>query len=215
MDEKKKKEEMNVDEKKNVDEEVKDENVITEDDTITISSHEAQGEKQINVGFKKGGRKIRVKELEDEIESLKNDLLRNQADFENFKKRMHQERVIDRKYAAMDVIHDLLLPLDQLNKVVSIEVDDPILKNYLIGFKMINDQIFQVLEDNGVTQIKSLGEVFDPRVHHAVEKEHNSEIENHIITEEIQKGYLYKDRIIRPAMVKVNEWSENYGEENE
>ncbi|HPX71930.1 MAG TPA: nucleotide exchange factor GrpE [Acholeplasmataceae bacterium] len=202
MSEKKKPEEIINEEEK------KETTKISEDDTITISSHKEQGEKKINVEYKKGGRKVKIKELEDEIESLKNDLLRNQADFENFKKRMHQERITDRKYAAMDLIHDLLIPLDQLRKVVNMDVEDPMLKNYLIGFKMINDQIYDQLEANGLKEIKALGETFDPKVHHAVEKDSNSEIENNIITEEIQKGYMYKDRILRPAMVKVNEWSE-------
>lgn len=121
---------------------------------------------------------------------------------------MNQERITDRKYAAMDLIHDLLIPLDQLRKVVSMEVDDPMLKNYLIGFKMINDQIYDQLEAYGLKEIKAVGETFDPKVHHAVEKDNNSDVENNIITEEIQKGYMYKDRILRPAMVKVNEWSE-------
>jgi len=202
MNEKKKPEEIINEEEK------KETTKISEDDTITISSHKEQGEKKINVEYKKGGRKVKIKELEDEIESLKNDLLRNQADFENFKKRMNQERITDRKYAAMDLIHDLLIPLDQLRKVVNMDVEDPMLKNYLIGFKMINDQIYDQLEANGLKEIKALGETFDPKVHHAVEKDNNSEIENNIITEEIQKGYMYKDRILRPAMVKVNEWSE-------
>jgi molecular chaperone GrpE len=202
MSEKKKPEEIINEEEK------KETTKISEDDTITISSHKEQGEKKINVEYKKGGRKVKIKELEDEIESLKNDLLRNQADFENFKKRMHQERITDRKYAAMDLIHDLLIPLDQLRKVVNMDIENPMLKNYLIGFKMINDQIYDQLEANGLKEIKALGETFDPKVHHAVEKDSNSEIENNIITEEIQKGYMYKDRILRPAMVKVNEWSE-------
>ncbi len=202
MSEKKKPEEIINEEEK------KETTKISEDDTITISSHKEQGEKKINVEYKKGGRKVKIKELEDEIEYLKNYLLRNQADFENFKKRMHQERITDRKYAAMDLIHDLLIPLDQLRKVVNMDIEDPMLKNYLIGFKMINDQIYDQLEANGLKEIKALGETFDPKVHHAVEKDSNSEIENNIITEEIQKGYMYKDRILRPAMVKVNEWSE-------
>lgn len=202
MSEKKKQEEIIIEEEK------KDDTTISEDDTIKITHHKEQGEKKINVEYKKGGRKVKIKELEDEIAALKNDLLRNQADFENFKKRMNQERITDRKYAAMDLIHDLLIPLDQLRKVVSMEVDDPMLKNYLIGFKMINDQIYDQLEANGLKEIKALGETFDPKVHHAVEKDNNSDVENNIITEEIQKGYMYKDRILRPAMVKVNEWSE-------
>ena len=187
---------------------VEDEKILTEDDTVTISTKEVNGERNVNVDYKKGGKRKKLSELEEEIKELKHELLRNQADFENFKKRINQERIQDRKYAGIDIIHDLLIPLDQLNKVVNIEVDDPNLKNYLIGFKMINDQIFSHLEENGVVEIKAVGEQFDPNVHYAVEKDNNKDVKNGIITEEIQKGYMYKDRLIRPAMVKVNEWSE-------
>ena len=181
----------------------KKEKNITEEQTSS-----ANGKANETVSKKSAPKRKKVADLELEILELKHDLLRNQADFENFKKRINQERIQDRKYAGMDIIHDLLIPLDQLNKVVSMEVEDQVLKNYLLGFKMINDQIYQTLEDNGVTPIKSLGEKFDPKVHYAVEKDNNKELENGIITEEIQKGYMYKDKIIRPAMVKVNEWSD-------
>ena len=105
------------------------------------------------------------------------------------------------------------MPLDQLKKVVNVEVDDDKLKNYLIGFKMISNQIYQVLEDDGLKEIKALNEKFDPNYHYAVEKENNKEIEDGIITEVINIGYTYKERILRPAMVKVNEWSEENNEQ--
>ncbi len=183
--------------------ELKKDKDLKEEKTSSANGKTDQSEKK-----KSAPRRKKVADLEAEVQELKHDLLRNQADFENFKKRINQERIQDRKYAGMDIIHDLLIPIDQLNKVVSMEVSDEVLKNYLLGFKMINDQIYQTLEDNGVTPIKSIGEKFDPKVHYAVEKDSNKELENGIITEEIQKGYMYKDRIIRPAMVKVNEWSD-------
>lgn len=185
------------------DKKIKDEEIIEE-----VNSSNANGKTEEKTSKKAASKKKKAAELEIEVEVLKHELLRNQADFENYKKRINQERIIDRKYAGMDIIHDLLIPLDQLNKVVNMEIDEPVLKNYLLGFKMINDQIYQTLADNGVTEIKSIGQKFDPKVHYAMEKESNKDMENGIITEEIQKGYMYKDRIIRPAMVKVNEWSE-------
>ncbi len=185
-----------------------EEDQITDDDTVVISTKEVNGKSSPNVEVKKGGKRKKMAELEEEIKELKESLLRNQADFENYKKRINQEKIQDRKYAGIDIIHDLLVPLDQLNKVVNVKTDDPKLNNYLIGFKMINDQLYNVLADNGVTPIEAIDQQFDPKVHYAVEKESNKEKENGIILEEIQKGYMYKDRIIRPAMVKVNEWSE-------
>ena len=98
-----------------------------------------------------------------------------------------------------------------MNIVVNGNVENPELKNYLIGFKMINDQIFDILEEEGLKLIKTDGEKFDPMYHYAVEKEEDKEKENGIILKTTQTGYLFKDRVIRPAMVTVNEWSEENG----
>jgi molecular chaperone GrpE len=97
-------------------------------------------------------------------------LLRNAAELENFKKRMTQERINDRKYASKNLIHDILNPLDQLNKIVHLPTDNELLKNFLIGFKMINDQIYQLLEADGLKEIDALEKPFDPKLHYAVEK---------------------------------------------
>jgi len=156
--------------------------------------------------------KEQIERLAAENYSLREKYLSSEADLENYKKRMNKERIEDRKYAAMDLIHDLLLPLEQLKKVVNMNVDDDKLKNFLVGFKMINNQIYETLEAQGLKEIDALGKQFDPNYHYAVEKESNKELDNGIITEVTQTGYMYKERILRPSMVKVNEWSE---EENE
>lgn len=153
--------------------------------------------------------------LETEVKVLKEEYLKSKAELENYKKRINEERIQDRKYASTYLINDLLLPLDQLKKVVESDVEDAMLKNYLIGFKMINDQIYQVLEEDGLKEIKALGEMFDPNIHYAVEKENDKEKENGVILEVINVGYMYKERVLRPAMVKVNEWSEDNEQDNE
>lgn len=158
--------------------------------------------------------KEQIEKLSIENYSLREKYLSAEAELENYKKRMNKERIEDRKYAAMDLINDLLIPLGQLKKVVEMETDDNKLKNFLIGFKMINDQIYQTFEQQGLKEIKALGEVFDPNYHYAVEKENDKSKANGIITEVIQIGYMYKERILRPSMVKVNEWSEENGENN-
>jgi len=162
---------------------------------------------------KKDKKQQEIDELKLAVAKYQEEFLKSKADLENYKKRINEERIKDRKYAATNLINDLLIPLDQLKKVVNVEVDDDKLKNYLIGFKMISNQIYQVLEDDGLKEIKALNEKFDPNYHYAVEKENNKELENGIITEVINVGYTYKERVLRPAMVKVNEWSEENNEQ--
>src|SRR5690554_237170 len=149
----------------------------------------------------------RINELADEVMTLNDKLLRNTAELENFKKRVQQERINERKYAYEPLLLDILEPIEQLSKVVNLEVEDPQLKNFLIGFKMISDQFVQVLKDNSVEEIDALNKPFDPRKHYAIEKTNDQTKENGINIEVIKKGYTYKDRILRPCLVKVNEWS--------
>ena len=139
--------------------------------------------------------------------------MRNAAELENFKKRMTQERINDRKYASKNLINDVLNPLEQLNKIVHLSVDNDTLKNFLIGFKMINDQMYQILESDGLKAIDAVNQPFDPKLHYAVEKVEDKDKQKGLIIEVIQKGYMYKEQLLRPAMVKVNEWSEENGKD--
>lgn len=157
--------------------------------------------------------KEEIVKLQEEILELKEKLLRNQAEVENFKKRVTLEKINDRKYASKNLIADFLQPLEQMHKIVHMNTDNDLLKNFLLGFKMISDQLYQVLEADGLKKINSLDQVFDPNYHYAVEKEVNKDKENGINLEVIQEGYMYKDQILRPAMVKVNEWSDENGED--
>ncbi|MCR3906413.1 MAG: nucleotide exchange factor GrpE [Tenericutes bacterium] len=172
------------------------------DDKETVSKKE-----------KKNKHKEQLENLEDEINQLKDKLLRNAAELENFKKRMHQERINDRKYASKTLISDILNPLEQLNKVVNMQTDNEALKNFLIGFKMINDQFYNILFQDGLKEIEALNKPFDPKVHYAIEKTNNKDQPSGVNIEVIQKGYTYKEQLLRPAMVKVNEWSDENGKD--
>ena len=154
---------------------------------------------------KKEKKKDKIEILEEENASLRDQLLRNRAELENFKKRMNEERIKDRKYASFSLVSELIASLDNLNRVVNIETDNEVLKNFLIGFKMINSQLFEILKNDGVSEIKAKGLAFDPAVHQAVSTEKQEGVEKGIVLEELQKGYKYKDRVIRPSMVKVSE----------
>jgi len=171
------------------------------EDEIVHDDHELKKEK-------KNKHKEQVEKLEKEVYELKDKLLRNAAELENFKKRVHAERIQERKYASKNLIGDILNPLDQMNKVVNMPTEDPMLKNFLIGFKMINDSLYNVLIGDGLKEIDALNQPFNPNYHYAIEKISDKEKPNGINLEVIQKGYTYKDQLLRPAMVKINEWSE-------
>ena len=117
---------------------------------------------------KKEKKKDKIEILEEENASLRDQLLRNRAELENFKKRMNEERIKDRKYASFSLVSELIASLDNLNRVVNMETDNEVLKNFLIGFKMINSQLFEILKNDGVSEIKAKGLAFDPAVHQAV-----------------------------------------------
>ncbi|MCU0104652.1 nucleotide exchange factor GrpE [Acholeplasma vituli] len=155
--------------------------------------------------------KDEIESLKGEIASLKDQYLRERAELENYKKRIQQERIVERKYASQNVVEALLGPLDQLKIVTNMTVDNDLLKNYLIGFKMINDQIFNILEQEGLKEIKAMNEMFDPNIHHAIDIVKDEEKPKGMILGVQQTGYLFKERVVRPAMVKVNEWSDENG----
>ena len=162
---------------------------------------------------KKNKYKELVAERDKEIFQLKEKLLREAAELENFKKRMQNERINERKYASKTLIADLLIHLDHLKIAANMKIEDTKLKNYLFGCKMISDSLYKVLEEEGLKEIDALNKQFDPKFHHAVEKESVKDKPNGINLEVISVGYTYKDQLLRPAMVKVNEWSEENGKD--
>jgi len=182
---------------------------MAEKDTIEVDQTENKESKK----EKKTKQQIKIESLEAQVKELNDKYLRTLAEADNFKKRIQAEKVTDRKYAASNFAEQLLVPYEQFSKIVEMPTDNPLLSNFLIGFKMIKDQFKEVLEKEGVVQIKASGEMFDAKVHYAIEKENNKEKPNGIILEVLQNGYYFKDRILRPAMVKINEWSEENGED--
>ena len=158
---------------------------------------------------------LEILELRAEVAKLSDLYLRTLAEAENFKKRINDERMRERKYASQSLLERLVNVTDIFDKAVNSNVDDEKVKNFLIGFQMINKNLQDLLEDEGVTKIKAKGEVFDPKVHHAVETVVDLEQDDNIIVQERQTGYYYKDRILRPSLVVVNKINENNKEEIE
>lgn len=142
--------------------------------------------------------------LQEENAKLLDQLLRKQAEFENYKKRVAEERQRDRKYALQDFLMESIETLDILDKAVSFKTDDQVLKNFLSGFIMVNNRLKNILENYGVVQIDCLNKPFDPSFHSALETVETEGVETNTVVEVVMTGYMYKDRVLRPAMVKVS-----------
>ena len=143
--------------------------------------------------------------LEEEIARLDDQLLRNQAELENFKKRMNDERIKDNKYRSQSLATAILPALDTFERAMAVSTDNEDVKNFLVGFEMIHKQFIEALAVEGVEAIVAEGQPFDPNFHQAVMQEEADDVEAGIVLAEMQKGYKLKDRVIRPAMVKVSQ----------
>ncbi|MCY7778390.1 nucleotide exchange factor GrpE [Bacillus haynesii] len=146
-----------------------------------------------------------LKELQERLEEKENKLLRVQADFENYKRRARLDLEAAEKYRSQRIISDLLPALDNFERALQIEPDNEQTKSLLQGMEMVHRQILEALNNEGVEQIPSVGEQFDPNMHQAVMQVEDEAYESNAVVEELQKGYKLKDRVIRPSMVKVNQ----------
>ena len=133
---------------------------------------------------KKDKIKEQIAKLEEQLKDQHNEYLKVYAEMENTKKRLKEESIKDRKYASQKVVGELIGPIDMLVKIVSSKAPSPEIENYLIGFKMIANQLVDILKSEGLTEIEALNKEFDPNLMQAVSVEENNNL--------------------RPAMVTVN-----------
>lgn len=146
-----------------------------------------------------------IESLKLEVEHWKNEYLKAHADSLNFQKRTNEEAIKFRKYASQSIVSELINPIDMLVQIVNMDVSNPEVNNYKMGFQMITNQIIEILERDGLKPVVAkVGDEFDPSKMQAVETEENLEFEDNKILRVMQAGYLYKDRVLRPAMVVVN-----------
>lgn len=147
-----------------------------------------------------------VELLGNRIKELENSLLRNQAELMNYKRRRDEEVSKMLKYANEDIIKQILPILDNFERAINMDDDnlEDEVSKFLSGFKMIYTDLKNVLDKLEVKEINALNTKFDPTYHQAVLQEHDDTKEEGIILDVMQKGYTYKDKVMRPAMVKVN-----------
>ena len=141
---------------------------------------------------------LKVKELEEET-------LRAKADLINYRKRKDDEVSNLLKYANADILVSLLPVLDNFERVINKGDISDEMKHYLEGFKLIYNSIKDILLANDVKEIDALDKEFDPMYHQSVTMRKDETKESGIVLEVYQKGYTYKDKVLRPAMVIINE----------
>ena len=139
-------------------------------------------------------------QLAGEKAELQDRWLRSEAEFQNFKRRVERERLERIEYASMEAVRTLVPVLDDFERALRVETGD---KEYSAGVELIYNRFGEALKKLGLEPMDSKGQPFDPQVHHAVDMLETDEAPDHTILEEYQRGYNFKGRLLRPAMVKV------------
>ncbi len=171
------------------------------------NNHKCDCEKKEHKEQKKKAKNKELEKLQEENIALKDKILRLNAEIANIRRHNEEERSRLIKYDGEKIIIDLLESLDNFERAVSMDDDnlEDEVSKFLSGFKMIYTNLVNKLKNLGVEEIKAQGEKFDPNFMEAVLTDKNDKFASNVVTEVLQKGYKYKDKVIRPAMVKVNE----------
>jgi len=146
-----------------------------------------------------------VAALEQQLAEEQNKYLRLLADFDNYRRRQTQEAENMRKYRAQSVISDLLAVIDNFDRALATTVESQDAIALKEGVEMVQRTLMEALVKEGLEVIEAIDQPFDPNIHQAVMTGADSEKESGIVLQELQKGYMLNGRVIRPAMVQVNE----------
>jgi molecular chaperone GrpE len=143
-----------------------------------------------------------LEKLAAEKSDLKNTLIRLQADFDNYRKRTERERHSERHRGAEIVVESILPVLDGFERAISSH-RDAAHNEYREGFQLIRKQLLDALSKHGLQKIDAMGKPFDPNFHHAIERVETAEQPDDAVLEELQSGYIFHGKVLRPAMVRV------------
>ena len=146
--------------------------------------------------------------LRAEIETLKEEKIRVLAEMENLRKRFEREKIDSIKYGSVNFARDVLSPGDNLERALSVineeEEQSQSIKNLIKGLLMVKKELSTALKKHGITKIDSLNKKFDPNLHQAMMEIENNDLDEGVVVQEIQTGYMMHDRLLRPAMVGVS-----------
>jgi molecular chaperone GrpE len=154
-----------------------------------------------------------VKQLEQEVADLKDKLLRKAAEFENYKRRTENDQINLITFAAESFIQKLLPVIDDFERSLEHVDEAEDINAIKQGLKLIYDKLMKVLDEQGVKKIEAVGNPFDVDYHEALMQRPDDSVEPHTVIDEIEKGYTYKDKVIRHAKVVVSEETSTEPEE--
>lgn len=182
---------------------VEDVEVTQTCDEEALSKKEKKKKKKENKEVDVLNEKITV--LEEELGNTKNAYFKAYADTENLKKRLQNDADMLRKYRIQSFALDMLPAIDNLERALKVEVTSDEMKTYVEGINMVYQQLMNSLKNEGVSVIEAEGTPFDPNIHQALMQEKVDGVDSGMVIEEIQKGYMLKDRVLRATLVKVSE----------
>ena len=166
-------------------------------------TEETEGSEEGSGFIKKFGRKNKKDKKDEKIEELTDRLTRQMAEFDNFRKRTEKEKSQMYEIGAKDIIEKILPVVDNFERGIAAVPEEEKSNPFAEGMEKIYKQLMTTLEEIGVKPIEAVGQEFDPDFHNAVMHVEDEEVGENIITEEFQKGYLYRDSVVRHSMVKV------------
>ncbi|WP_440895894.1 nucleotide exchange factor GrpE [Amphibacillus sp. Q70] len=184
----------------------KQEEVVTEKEPLEETEEIEEVEQElVEEATEEDSTDEKYQQLIIEKDELFDKFIRLQAEYDNYRKRTQREKAADLKYKSQALVTELLPVIDNFERALQTVSDDESAKSFVEGMEMIYRQFQTILEAEGVEVIETVGETFDPNVHQAIMQVEDDQYESNVVVEEMQKGYRLKDRVIRPAMVKVNQ----------
>ena len=179
-----------------------------EEEADSEASEEEALEETAEEGSEKGAkglfkRKPKKDKKDEQIEELKDKLTRQMAEFDNFRKRTEKEKSAMYEIGAKDIIEKILPVVDNFERGLGAVTEEQKEDSFVSGMEMIYKQIMTTLDSVGVKAIEAVGNEFDPDFHNAVMHVEDEEVGENIVVEEFQKGYTYRDTVVRRSMVKV------------
>ena len=181
-------------------EEKAEETEVTEE-TVADEKEDQKDEKE----DQKDEKEDQIRILQEEADKWKNEYYKVFADMENVKRRMQNEHANSLKFMTQSIVEQMLPIVDNFERSLAVDNPSDELKGFLKGYEMIYKQILALLENQGVKVIETEGKEFDPNYHQAVMTVSDENFKPGMIVEELQKGYMLKDRVIRASLVKVSE----------
>ncbi|MDR3628692.1 MAG: nucleotide exchange factor GrpE [Ignavibacteriaceae bacterium] len=148
--------------------------------------------------------KAKIEQLEKESADFKDKYLRRTAEFENYKRRTENDQLNLIKYAAESFIVKLLPAVDDFERSLQYIDDAKDVDSIKQGIKLVYDKLIKVLDDQGVKKIESVGKPFDVQFHEAIMQRNDDRVAPHTVLDEVEKGYIYKDKVIRHTKVIVS-----------